>query len=448
MSLIQVAVASLFLATGTVAQFPSIVGCNVDANAIQAVANDFFSHLNQPDGCGNGFTGNQQGFSKNLAAMWIRSFFHDAGSWDAGALSGGLDGSIANEIGDEEAKGLAAGLPLQVAGGQYVAPFSSSFPTGPVQPADLISIAAVTAIQHCGGPSIPVNVGLQPVPVGLRNNVDAIPSDPHFTVAQLFPFFQSMSLDKGQMFALVTGSHTMGGAHGGVTPSVTSLDFQPFDDTPTVFDNNIFKKLLANPRDCVLPIDCNMAQDPDLQFLLRAWAQDESSFFSAYHSAFLQMMSFNAALFVGSGPTIQSCPFLTNLHNFGSDTAAGNGTVGPTPPPGNAATVSFTFASDGHTFATQVTGTLSASQPIVVVYDMRRALCAGDSRTVTMGFIDSNGNANGDFAQLNVIGGTGSVTIQPGTLHAGQVQTWFKCDGDNTVFDSNFSNNWALNLGN
>ncbi|KAJ3167809.1 hypothetical protein HK101_011708, partial [Irineochytrium annulatum] len=327
MYLIQATAATILLAIGAAAQFPSLNACSVDRNAVQATVNDFVNQLNRPDGCGNSFQDNQAGFSKNLAAMWIRSFFHDAGSWNAGALSGGLDGSIANEIDVPEAKGLAAALPLQVAEGHYVAPFNSFFPSGPIQPVDLISIAATTAIAHCGGPFIDVSPGLTPVPVGTQDDVSAIPSDPTLTVEQLLPFFENMSLTKAQMFALVTGSHTMGGAHGAITPSVTSLEFAPFDDTPTVFDNHIFQKLLANPHDCVLPIDCFLAQDPDLQDLLQLWARDQDGFFVAYRSAFFQMMSFNSQDFGGPvGPAIQLCPFAAAIHNFGSDTAAGNGT--------------------------------------------------------------------------------------------------------------------------
>jgi hypothetical protein len=45
---------------------------------------------------------------------------------------------------------------------------------------------------------------------------------------------------------LVTGSHSLGGVHNVITPHATKEEFAPFDDTPGVFDNNIFKNSLQN----------------------------------------------------------------------------------------------------------------------------------------------------------------------------------------------------------
>ena len=52
------------------------------------------------------------------------------------------------------------------------------------------------------------------------------------------------------------------GAHAAISPNFTNATFAPFDDTPGVFDNHIFKNILAG--DCVLKVDCAMMQVPEL----------------------------------------------------------------------------------------------------------------------------------------------------------------------------------------
>lgn len=53
----------------------------------------------------------------------------------------------------------------------------------------------------------------------------------------------------------------MGGVHGAISPQVTNETFIPFDDTPGIFDNNVFIKTLAGK--CALPVDCAIASDPE-----------------------------------------------------------------------------------------------------------------------------------------------------------------------------------------
>jgi Peroxidase len=53
------------------------------------------------------------------------------------------------------------------------------------------------------------------------------------------------------------------GLHGRITPQVTSQEFLPFDETPGIFDNQVFAKVLQG--DCALPVDCQLASDPELR---------------------------------------------------------------------------------------------------------------------------------------------------------------------------------------
>ncbi|KAJ3134550.1 hypothetical protein HK101_004340 [Irineochytrium annulatum] len=293
--------------------------------SIQATADEFVAHLQQADGCGNGWNHNKPGFSKNLAAMWLRAVFHDAGTFVADGKKFGLDGSIANEIKDAHF-GLAASLPLQVVNGEYTAPFSTlpdSSSSG-VQQGDLIAIAGITAVQHCGGPTIPVSVGIQPVAVGVSDDVSLMPSNPFMNLEALYVAFRRMGItSKTEVFALTTGSHTLGGAHASIVSGIKG-DFEPFDRTPTVFDNDVFVKLHHNRKDCVLPIDCLLAADPDNAEALRFWAEDQQTFFDVYAVAMHKLLTMNSASFGAAGAS--ACPFSTPRHRFDRDTAAGNGT--------------------------------------------------------------------------------------------------------------------------
>ena len=72
----------------------------------------------------------------------------------------------------------------------------------------------------------------------------------------------------------------MGGAHGAITPKITNETFIPFDTTPGVFDNNIFKQVLTG--NCVLPIDCAMKNDTDLLSLIKLYIYDEFKFLNEF----------------------------------------------------------------------------------------------------------------------------------------------------------------------
>jgi hypothetical protein len=154
----------------------------------------------------------------------------------------------------------------------------------PLSKADIIAIGAVVAIKHCGGPIVPFRSGRLDVPKNTQNNVTVMPTDPFMSLDQLKVAFYNMGLTPAQMLLLVTGSHTMGGAHGAITPKITNETFIPFDTTPGVFDNNIFKQVLTG--NCVLPIDCAMKEDTNLLSLIKLYADNETAFFHDYALAF------------------------------------------------------------------------------------------------------------------------------------------------------------------
>jgi hypothetical protein len=61
-----------------------------------------------------------------------------------------------------------------------------------------------------------------------------------------------------------------------------------FDETPGVFDNLVFKRSLRG--ECVIDIDCQIAQDPQLRPLVELYARDQNAFFRDFTKAYSKMM--------------------------------------------------------------------------------------------------------------------------------------------------------------
>jgi hypothetical protein len=186
--------------------------------------------------------------NKNVAANWLRASFHDAFTFNATDGSGGNDGSILNELDFPGSRGLQI-LPS----------------IGGLNTADIVQLGAMVSVKTCGGPSIPFQMGRINALPGFQNNLSNIPNA-FFTWKKLEKTYANMGLNTVDMVTLTTGSHTLGGAHRAFTPKVfakvpSHVTFLPFDNTPGVFDNNIFVKLKKNSSDCVLPIDCVLFND-------------------------------------------------------------------------------------------------------------------------------------------------------------------------------------------
>jgi L-ascorbate peroxidase len=141
--------------------------------------------------------------------------------------------------------------------------------------ADIIQLAAVVSVKHCGGPDIPFVGGRKdnknPNPVV----VDRLPG-PNEDYEDVKEKFRRQGITEKEMAVLVIGGHSMGGIE---------EDF--FDDTPGVFDNLVFQKALDG--DCVLDIDCDIADDPDLRPLVQKYARDEKAFFEDFSKAFAKL---------------------------------------------------------------------------------------------------------------------------------------------------------------
>ena len=97
-----------------------------------------------------------------------------------------------------------------------------------------------------------------------------------------------LGFNNEDIVALVTGSHSMGGVHKAISPTLTNETFVPFDDTPGIFDNDVFKQTLAGK--CPVPVDCQIANDPALRPIVQLYAKDQDAFFKQYVISFQKMV--------------------------------------------------------------------------------------------------------------------------------------------------------------
>lgn len=225
--------------------------------------------------------------SKNLAALWIRAVFHDGAAYDKSETAenngGSLDGSLTNELNrTEDNEGFGNSLADRFMGLTIVG--SNVLSSG-----DAIALAGLISVSHCGGPkNIPFRHGR--VNVSPRDGVNAegrIPAGDD-SLEVVAAHFDRMGLTRAEMVTLTTGSHSMGGVHARNSPNITTEEFVPFDDTPGVFDNDVFKKVLSGY--CALPIDCFFTNDPELKALMQKYADDEQFFFDEYAKAFAKFI--------------------------------------------------------------------------------------------------------------------------------------------------------------
>ncbi|KAJ3059025.1 hypothetical protein HDU99_006542 [Rhizoclosmatium hyalinum] len=218
-----------------------------------------------------------------MAALWLRAIFHDAGTFDATDGSGGLDASLTTdaELADAEVNG---GIGPSLA--------TRFIPAGNnITKADMIALGGIVTVAVCGGPQVPFRTGRKSTTVA--NNITKLPSDAFGTVSNALAAFQRMGLTDVDMVTLTTGSHSLGGAHAAISPLLTNETFTPFDNTPGILDNDIFKRVLDGK--CVVPIDCAFAKDPKLRAIIQGYANDQASFYKQFAISLDKMLSLSAS---------------------------------------------------------------------------------------------------------------------------------------------------------
>ncbi|XP_057799942.1 putative L-ascorbate peroxidase 6 [Salvia miltiorrhiza] len=215
--------------------------------------------------------------TKTKAPGFLRLVFHDAGTFDEGDKTGGMNGSIVYELERPENAGLQKTLKIL----EKVKDQMES--VRPVSWADLIAMAGAEAVLICGGPDIPVRLG----------RVDATVPDPTGKLPEetldakaMKQSFQKKGFSAQELVAL-SGAHTLGTKGFG---------------SPVVFDNSYYKILVKKPWSSSggmssmigLPSDKALADDDECNRWISKYAEDQSLFFEDFKKAYTKLVNTGA----------------------------------------------------------------------------------------------------------------------------------------------------------
>jgi len=179
--------------------------------------------------------------------------------------------------------------------------------------ADCWTLAAVTAIEHMGGPKVAWSAGRKDsdkpttVPDGRLPNAD-MGSDTNM-VAHLRAIFGRMGFSDREIVAL-SGAHALGRCH-----TNASGYWGPWTRAETTFSNEYFRLLVeekwtlkkthqgkpwTGPKQyedktgelMMLPSDLVLLADPEFKKWVELYAKDEKAFFTDFASAFAKLMAF------------------------------------------------------------------------------------------------------------------------------------------------------------
>ncbi|KAK1227835.1 hypothetical protein PQX77_009148 [Marasmius sp. AFHP31] len=184
--------------------------------------------------------------SRNGAAEWLRTAFHDAITHDKSTGLGGLDASLMYEMERAENQGNTG---LNATFG-----FFTGYQTVRSSMADLLALGVYTSVRECGGPVIPFRAGRVDATSAGVTGVPEPTTDLETTIAQ----FEKAGFSKADMIAMVACGHTLGGVHGNDFPDITGnnseASFPKFDNTQTKFDTGVVTDYFAGNTSNVLVV--------------------------------------------------------------------------------------------------------------------------------------------------------------------------------------------------
>ncbi|TVY18408.1 WSC domain-containing protein, partial [Lachnellula arida] len=198
------------------------------------------------------------GDGRQTAAEWLRIGFHDMSTTNVYFTPhGGIDGSIAFELGDGENIGAGFNTSLTT----YSGYFNSRLPIS-----DMIALGVYASVRGCGGPIVPMRGGRVDATAAGPAGVPQPQNGQGIFKSQ----FTRMGFNVTDMIQMTACGHTLGGVHAGdfnniVTPGTSPDDFQLFDTT-TSFDNDIAVQYINGPNSDPLAVGPSVASGRNSDF--------------------------------------------------------------------------------------------------------------------------------------------------------------------------------------
>lgn len=240
----------------------------------------------------------------------IRLAWHDAGSFSVAASkeygwprAGGATASI--RFNPELGYGANVGLDIAL---KLLGPIKEEFPD--LSWADLIQLASVQAIEHAGGPHIPLRLGRlaasspeECAPDGrLPSGAPPFPDKAANPAGHLRHVFTGQYGLNDQDIVVLSGAHTMGrsrpGRSGFGKESTKYTEKGPGTPGGTSwtpdwlqFNNNYFKEVKAQRDEdlLVLPTDACLFEDDGFKGYAEKYAVDQDAFFTDYVKSHLKL---------------------------------------------------------------------------------------------------------------------------------------------------------------
>ncbi|APA08732.1 hypothetical protein sscle_04g035020 [Sclerotinia sclerotiorum 1980 UF-70] len=188
------------------------------------------------------------GSNRETAAEWIKTAYHDMATHDVETGLGGLDASIAYELGRAENPGSAFN-------GTFG--FTNNYASIKSSNSDLLAMSVVVASMACGGPIIPFRAGrIDAVQAG----VPGVPQ-PDQDLATHTAIFAKQGFNTTEMITMVACGHVLGGVHGVDFPQITGdnneTSFPHFNSQYDNFTNSIVTEYLEDKSIDVLVVGKN-----------------------------------------------------------------------------------------------------------------------------------------------------------------------------------------------
>ncbi|KAH8101444.1 heme peroxidase [Cristinia sonorae] len=210
-----------------------------------------------PD-CSSFFFGG--GTGRSNAADWIRTAYHDMATHNVTDGSGGLDASIRFE--QDRAENAGDGFDNTFA---FITGNSNRY----FSLADNLAMAAVTAIEACGGPKIAYRGGRMDAAKAGRPGVP----EPQQNLTEHIANFARQGFTKEEMIGFIACGHTFGGVQHVAFPDIVPASTEPnntsgnspFDTTFTHFDNRIATEYLSSTTTNPLVVGHNVTTRSDFR---------------------------------------------------------------------------------------------------------------------------------------------------------------------------------------
>lgn len=238
----------------------------------------------------------QEGYDDgSLGPILIRLAWHASGTYNKADGTGGSNGATMR-FSPEEQHGANAGLSLARDAMEEIKKENPGISYG-----DLWTLAAVVAIEECGGPVVPWRPGRMDKDDGSHCTPDGRLPDAAQGAQHLRDIFYRMGFNDQEIVAL-SGAHSMGRCH----TDRSGFD-GPWTHAPTTFSNLYFVELLnhkwvqkqwkgpvqfmnVDGQDLMmLPTDVALTQDPAFRKWVTVYAMDQDKFQKDFSAAFTKL---------------------------------------------------------------------------------------------------------------------------------------------------------------